>query len=118
MANMVGDATNPGGCPIPTTWFVLGSGTDCFQAKRLYRAGHEMASHTLTHPELTADISQAEAEEEILGGRNYLINNCGLPEKDIIGYRSTYLTTNPTTKQVIHCWKFPCTQNLFSELHT
>lgn len=100
METMVGGLTNPRGCPIPTTWFVLGSGTDCYQAKKLYDAGHEMASHTLTHQELTTNVEASTAKEEIIEGRNYLIDNCGLPKKDIVGFRSTYLTTNPIVKSV------------------
>lgn len=40
---------NPNGCPIHATFYVSHNGTDYDLVRRLHHAGHEMASHSVTH---------------------------------------------------------------------
>lgn len=102
MAKLTGSAKNTNGCPIPATWFTLTSGSSCDVIKQLHDRGDELSTHTSTHKELTNDLPKADIQNEILGGRDYLINECGIPAADVTGFRSPYLTTNPTLRQVLN----------------
>lgn len=43
----------------------------------------------------------ADMQAEIAGGKNFVVDKCGVPAADVTGYRSTYLVTNPEVRQVI-----------------
>ena len=48
-ATWLSNRTNPNGCPIKATFYVSHEWTDYTMVHDLYRAGHEIASHTITH---------------------------------------------------------------------
>ena len=97
---MIGNFTQPNNCPIPVTWFTLVQGSDCFVVQNRYQRGDELATHTATHIQLNETTSAAIIDREIGGGKEFLTRGCLLPAQDIVGFRSTYLVTNPTTRQV------------------
>jgi peptidoglycan/xylan/chitin deacetylase (PgdA/CDA1 family) len=97
---MIGDYKQSNQCPIPVTWFTLVQGSECFVVQQRYQRGDELATHTSTHIELNQTTSDAVFQKEIMGGKEFLTRGCLLPEKDIVGFRSTYLVTNPATRAV------------------
>jgi hypothetical protein len=98
---MINGTNQPNGCPVPVTWFALADGTSCEFARRRFEVGDEIATHTKSHRELAANVSKAEVAPEIVGGRFWLGKDCDIPLDAIRGFRSPYLTTNPTVREVL-----------------
>lgn len=76
------------GCGIKTTFYtsIQGGGTtDCSLVRGLYKGQHEIATHTYNH------IAMPGADE-IIGAKNYLVNECGIPPEEIRGFRSPNLS--------------------------
>jgi len=68
--------TNPNGCPIAATFYISHNGTDYDLVRRLHRAGHEMASHSVTHrlpQSYWTSASYDKWHREIVGQRDNLI---------------------------------------------
>jgi Polysaccharide deacetylase len=68
--------TNPNGCPIAATFYVSHNGTDYGQVGRLHRAGHEIASHSISHRLPQSYWTSATYEKwrrEIAGQRDNLV---------------------------------------------
>ncbi len=97
---MIGDYKQSNNCPIPVTWFTLVQGSECFTVQQRYERGDELATHTSTHIQLDNNATEATLTKEIMGGKEFLVRGCLLPAADIVGFRSTYLVTNPTTRKV------------------
>jgi peptidoglycan/xylan/chitin deacetylase (PgdA/CDA1 family) len=91
--------TNPNGCNVPVTWFVLQLGTDCATAKTLWEQNHEMALHTVNHVSLYTSYT-GDLTKEMMGVRDYLNKTCGIPLTDLVGYRNPYLVHNPSTRKI------------------
>ena len=71
---------------------------DCDTALLAYSAGHELATHTVTHPELPG-LCYDEITAEVAGQREWLID-CGIPAEAITGFRAPYYKTDDTVTQV------------------
>lgn len=97
---MIGEYKQVNNCPIPVTWFTLVQGSECFVVQDRYERGDELATHTSTHIEILNNATEATLKKEILGGKEFLTRGCLLPAADIVGFRSTFLATNPTTREV------------------
>jgi len=72
-----GQRRNPNGCPITTTFYVTHDGTDYQLVNRLYTAGHEMASHSITHRLPQSNWTRAPYQQwldEIGGQRDNLVS--------------------------------------------
>jgi len=72
-----GRRKNPNGCPISTTFYVSHEGTDYGLVSRLYAAGHEMASHSITHRLPQSNWTRAPYRQwldEIGGQRDNLVS--------------------------------------------
>ncbi|EFN57754.1 hypothetical protein CHLNCDRAFT_143035 [Chlorella variabilis] len=93
--------SNPNGCKPPITWFTSKGPDrgDCDTALLAYSAGHELATHTVTHPELPG-LSYDEITAEVAGQREWLID-CGIPAEAITGFRAPYYKTDDTVTQVL-----------------
>lgn len=101
MTKLAGIAKNRNGCPIPATWFVRSDKSSCTEIRKRYSAsGDEFASHTVTHKNLSADVSTKTIIKEINGARNYLINECGLPKEVVKGFRGPYRTITTAVRKV------------------
>jgi hypothetical protein len=100
MDKMIGDYKQSNNCPIPVTWFTLVQGSECLMVQERYQRGDELATHTSTHIQLDQNATQATLQKEIIGGKEFLTRGCLLPEQDIVGFRSTFLVTNPNTRAV------------------
>jgi len=71
-----GRRKNPNGCPITTTFYVTHEGTDYRMVNRLYAAGHEMASHSVSHRMPQSNWTRAPYRQwldEIGGQRDNLV---------------------------------------------
>lgn len=55
-----------------------GSDLSSKQVRKMYRAGWEIASHTITHPDLTT-IDAATLEQELVGSKSQLEQDLGIP---------------------------------------
>lgn len=90
--------TNPNGCNVVATWFTTSDGTSCELAKRLWDENHEIALHTVSHSSLLPSFLGM--EEEIMGARTVL-EGCGIPKDEMVGFRSPYLVHNPQVRSIL-----------------
>lgn len=81
---------NPNGCPIKATFYVSHEWTDYEQVRDLYAAGHEIASHTITHSHGT-NFGEEKWAEEIVGEAENLVELAGVNPLDIKGMRAPFL---------------------------
>ena len=72
-------------------------GTDCDIVKQRWQAGDEIAGHSLTHQVMGSKFTTT--EEEIIGLREWIVNNCSIPSEDVAGWRSPYLVNNPKHRE-------------------
>ncbi|KAK3922979.1 Chitin deacetylase 8 [Frankliniella fusca] len=82
--------TNPNGCPIAATFYVSHEWTDYSQVQNLYSAGHEIASHSVSHS-FGEQFSQKKWTKEIAGQREILAAYGGVKQEDIRGMRAPFL---------------------------
>ena len=85
---------NPNGCPISMTFFVSHLYTNYCSVSSLWRNGHEVASHSISHRLPSTYWRNAPSREydmEVTGQRLNLIHLGGLPEGSVKGYRSPFL---------------------------
>ncbi|CAB3239718.1 unnamed protein product [Arctia plantaginis] len=82
---------NPNGCPISATFYVSHEWTDYSQVQNLYSAGHEMASHTVSHS-FGEQFSQKKWYREVGGQREILSAYGGVKLEDIRGMRAPFLS--------------------------
>lgn len=90
---------NPNGCRAPATFFTMGAYTDCDYVRKAFDEGDEIACHTVSHEAMGMDYKDIEAE--IVGQREWLINQCGMSPDDVVGHRSPYLVNNPQHRQAL-----------------
>lgn len=81
---------NPNGCPISSTFYVSHEWTDYSQVQNLYAAGHEIASHSISHS-YGEQFSKTKWMREIVGQRELLSAFSGIPLEDIRGMRAPFL---------------------------
>ncbi|XP_033744289.1 uncharacterized protein LOC117330176 [Pecten maximus] len=82
--------TNPNGCPVSITLFVSHTYTDYEILKKYYDIGFEIAVHSVSHQNVdTGSKVRQEANDQ----RNNIINNMGIPEEEVVGWRSPFLVT-------------------------
>lgn len=85
---------NPNGCPITMTTFVSHNFTDYKLVRSLFRKGHEIAVHSVTHRTPTTFWKQAsynQLQYEIVEQRSIIAENAGVPVRNITGWRSPFL---------------------------
>ncbi|XP_075969225.1 chitin deacetylase-like 5 isoform X6 [Anticarsia gemmatalis] len=82
---------NPNGCPISATFYVSHEWTDYSQVQNLYAAGHEMASHTISHS-FGEQFSQKKWYREVGGQREILAAYGGVKLEDVRGMRAPFLS--------------------------
>ncbi|XP_060807728.1 mucin-2 [Amyelois transitella] len=82
---------NPNGCPITATFYVSHEWTDYSQVQNLYAAGHEMASHTISHS-FGEQFSQKKWNREVGGQREILAAYGGVKLEDVRGMRAPFLS--------------------------
>jgi len=91
---------NPNGCHINAAFYTTQRYSDCATVKKMYKEGHEIGGHSVTHRK-TNTLSSSEKKKEIEGVRNWLINTCGIPAKDVRGWRSPYLADDAEIRTLL-----------------
>lgn len=84
----------PASVPLPNC------SPDCKALQAMYEAGHEVAVHTVSHKRLAGE-AQDFVESQVLDGRRQLAD-CGIPERDIVGFRAPFLSVDPQLRRVLH----------------
>ena len=95
------DRLNPNGCPITATFFVSYNWTNFDYVRFLYRNGHEIGSHSITHRLPKTYWARAPYEEwdyEIDGMRRTLAQESRIPKYRISGMRSPFLQVGGNTQ--------------------
>ncbi|XP_008216281.1 uncharacterized protein LOC100120260 isoform X2 [Nasonia vitripennis] len=82
---------NPNGCPISATFYVSHEWTDYSQVQNLYAAGHEIASHTVSHS-FGEQFSARKWSREVAGQREILSAYGGVKLEDVRGMRAPFLS--------------------------
>ena len=93
--------TNPNGAPISMTLFVSHQFTNYCKVAEFYKAGHEIASHSITHripQSYWVNASYSDYDLEIDGQRTFLSTYAGFKREDIRGYRSPFLEPGGNTQ--------------------
>ncbi|GAV06254.1 hypothetical protein RvY_16273-2 [Ramazzottius varieornatus] len=81
--------TNLNGCPITGTVFLSHKWTDYKMVQELYKRGHEIASHSLSHTDC-AKCNETIWRNEILG-QALMVHANGVNRSDIVGMRAPFL---------------------------
>uniref|UniRef100_T1JDN2 NodB homology domain-containing protein n=1 Tax=Strigamia maritima TaxID=126957 RepID=T1JDN2_STRMM len=81
---------NPNGCPVQATFYVSHEWTDYSKVNTLYLDGHEIASHSISHPD-GASYTKQQWKDEIQGQREILSFMGGVPIQQIQGMRAPFL---------------------------
>ncbi|KAI9093754.1 hypothetical protein DFS34DRAFT_256812 [Phlyctochytrium arcticum] len=97
---VLNSTTNPNGCTLPYTYFVSTAWTNFWLVTRAYNQGHEIAVHTMNHPDLV-NVTAAVAEQEIVGALQALRTYGGIPNSAIVGFRHPFLSFNKATLDVV-----------------
>ncbi|KAJ3173264.1 hypothetical protein HDU88_004726 [Geranomyces variabilis] len=93
--NATAGTTNPNHCRMPATFFVSTQYTNYHMVQMLYKSGHEIAAHTMTHVgnPMTPEIN---------GSRAAINAFAGIPLSDLRGFRAPFLLYNLSTLETIH----------------
>ena len=78
--------------------------TDCEWVQKAWKEGHELSTHTMSHLAMPPgfDGGVGSITDEIVGVRDFLVNRCGVPVEDVVGFRSPYLVHNPEYRKVLY----------------
>ena len=88
------DRLNPNGCPVSATFFVSHNWTDYRMVKELYLAGHEIASHSVSHrmpQEWWTYATYETLEREMSGQKDNIMKFASIPDSEIVGMRVPFL---------------------------
>ncbi|KAL4444941.1 hypothetical protein ABPG77_003991 [Micractinium sp. CCAP 211/92] len=92
--NIVSGLKQRNGCGIPSTFFVTVANSIPAAVQALYLQGNEIATHTVTHPSYPS-------AEEIVGCRDWLVNNTGIPAEKMLGFRAPFLLSDAAMRQTL-----------------
>ncbi|PRW59662.1 polysaccharide deacetylase [Chlorella sorokiniana] len=108
-------ATND--CPAVATMFVTTANgqNDCELMMDLYHKGYEIADHTVSHNSVRG-VRYSQVADEIVGLRDRLVKQCGIPKQDIVGFRAPYLSTDENVRKVLAANKFLYDSTLIEEV--
>ncbi|MCD8482917.1 MAG: polysaccharide deacetylase family protein [Verrucomicrobia bacterium] len=93
------------GSPVGFTFFVSTDWTDFYLVHRLHAAGHEIATHTITHT-TGRGTDFLTWVREIEGCREVLHRYADVPLSEIRGFRAPYLAYNGATYEALHALGF------------
>ncbi|KAI8822156.1 uncharacterized protein EV422DRAFT_525897 [Fimicolochytrium jonesii] len=97
---VLNSTVNPNGCNLPFTSFTSIAWTDMWLVTQLHSKNHEIAVHTINHPDLALSRPAAR-EQEIVGSFQVLNNWAGIPKKDLQGFRHPFLSFNKDTFDIV-----------------
>ena len=96
---------NPNGCPIEGTFFVSNNATDYNIVANLWKRGHEIADHTVSHRfplKWWGEADYTGWEAEIRGQQSNLVERAGIPKNEIKGFRAPFLQVTTDEIKKIH----------------
>ncbi|KAL4448153.1 hypothetical protein ABPG75_005372 [Micractinium tetrahymenae] len=91
---ILGGLRQRNGCGIPSTFYVTSTDTVPAAVQALYLQGNEIATHTMTHVGFPSAA-------EILGCRDWLVQQTGIPKDKINGFRAPFLLSNAATRRTL-----------------
>ncbi|PSC76360.1 Polysaccharide deacetylase domain-containing [Micractinium conductrix] len=97
---ILGGRRSADGCPASATLFALARGTDCALLRGLFRDGYEVASHSLTHQKMNG-WGRPEIDAEVAGGRQALVDSCGIPGEHVVGWRAPFLQSSAASREAV-----------------
>jgi hypothetical protein len=103
MLKLLKGKTAEKGCQLTATMFTLmdpDGWTACEEVMKVYKAGLEIADHTISHEKLPG-MERSKLVNEIVGARDKLVD-CGVPKEDVVGLRTPYLDTDTAVREVLH----------------
>ncbi|KAL8572734.1 hypothetical protein ACOMHN_030316 [Nucella lapillus] len=87
-----GVLTNPNGCPTAATFFVSNDGNSMPNVRKVWRQGHELASHSLTHSQPSAwSLTPGRWTQEMQGMRELMAQFVNTSVSEIGGMRMPFL---------------------------
>lgn len=116
MVQLLGNKTQKNGCSVPVTWFAERYHSDCAAGQAALARGHEVAMQanrfspsdpfTATDPSPNYNsrdpvTGQPSVEIEITMSRKWWNEECGLPLKDMVGFRAQEYYNNPPVRQAL-----------------
>ena len=84
--------TNPNGCGSVATFYISHEWTDYGHVQDLYSAGHEIASHTITHSHPAA-FDEERWAKEVVGQAELLVQLGNVAPQHVRGMRAPFLQT-------------------------
>jgi peptidoglycan/xylan/chitin deacetylase (PgdA/CDA1 family) len=93
------------GSPIGFTFFISNNYTDYYLVHKLHAAGHEIATHTITHT-TGGGTDFLTWVREIEGCREALYRLAGIPLADIRGFRAPFLAYSASTYEALNALGF------------
>ncbi len=105
MVGQISQHQHADGSPVGFTFFVSTDYTDYYLVHQLHAAGHEIATHTITHTTgpATDFITWV---REIEGCREALHRLAGIPLAEIRGFRAPFLAYNAATYEALYALGF------------
>jgi len=91
------DRSNPDGCPVAATYYISHEYTDYSLVHKLYRQGHEIALHSISHVTNTdywKKISVSDLTQEFVGQKILTSHFAKIPYDDLQGIRLPFLQMN------------------------
>ncbi|PRW60034.1 hypothetical protein C2E21_1569 [Chlorella sorokiniana] len=117
MMRVLGDKTQPNGCPVPVTWFAMRYHSNCENGQAALARGDEVAMQAnrfVPDDPFTAPVDpnpnynnvdpatgKPSLEIEITMSRKWWNEVCGLPLKDMVGFRAQEYYNNPAIRQTL-----------------
>jgi peptidoglycan/xylan/chitin deacetylase (PgdA/CDA1 family) len=86
--------TNPNGAPITGTFFVTHEYNNYSLTHQLYRQGHDIALHSITHKSNISywrDLDAAGWKQEVVDQREQMSTFAQIPQDQIVGFRAPFL---------------------------
>jgi hypothetical protein len=93
---MFANRKNPNNASISVTFFVTHEYTDYSLVHQLWRAGHDIALHSITHQTNTVywqSLNESEWRAEFVDQRDQMSTLAAIPKADIQGMRAPFLQT-------------------------
>ncbi len=105
MIQLISQHQHADGSPVGFTFFVSNNYTDYYLVHKLHAAGHEIATHTITHS-TGVGTDFLTWVREIEGCRETLHRMADIPLEEIRGFRAPYLAFNAATYEALHALGF------------
>ena len=90
----LGNPATYDGSPVNASFYLIGNAALKQTWRSLYDSGFEMGGHTWTHSFKMSDLNLDESLKEMFPTNKYMVNECGIPQSHIVGFRTPFLATS------------------------